>query len=110
MENKQLLNQIENLTTAINELHKFLKGEDIKNGDPVEVVEVENPAIDVVEDFIQNTFTEIEVKNTCMRIARAIPDGRNKVKAVLAEYGAVKAAELKEESRKEFIAKITVLK
>ena len=71
---------------------------------------VENPAIDVVEDFIQNTFTEIEVKNTCMRIARAIPDGRNKVKAVLAEYGAVKAAELKEESRKEFIDKITVLK
>ena len=107
MENKELLNQIENLTSAINELHKFLKGEDIKNGDPVEV---ENPAIDVVEDFIQNTFTEIEVKNTCMRIARSIPDGRNKVKAVLAEYGAVKAAELKEESRKEFIAKITVLK
>ena len=106
MENKELLSQIENLTSAISELHKFLKGEDIKN----EVVEVENPAIDVVEDFIQNTFTEIEVKNTCMRIARAIPDGRNKVKAVLAEYGAVKAAELKEEFRKEFIAKITVLK
>ena len=106
MQNKELLNQIENLTSAISELHKFLKGEDIKN----EVVEVENPAIDVVEDFIQNTFTEIEVKNTCMRIARSIPDGRNKVKAVLAEYGAVKAAELKEESRKEFIAKITVLK
>ena len=111
MENKELLNQIENLTSAISELHKFLKGEDIKNEvKPVEVVEVENPAIDVVEDFIQNTFTEIEVKNTCMRIARAIPDGRNKVKAVLAEYGAVKAAELKEEYRKEFIAKITVLK
>ena len=111
MENKELLNQIENLTSAINELHKFLKGEDIKNEvKPVEVVEVENPAIDVVEDFIQNTFTEIEVKNTCMRIARSIPDGRNKVKAVLSEYGAVKAAELKEESRKEFIAKITVLK
>ena len=109
MENKELLNQIENLTSAISELHKFLKGEDIKN-EVVEVVEVENPAIDVVEDFIQNTFTEIEVKNTCMRIARAIPDGRNKVKAVLAEYGAVKAAELKEESRKEFIDKITVLK
>jgi hypothetical protein len=106
MENNELLNQIENLTSAINELHKFLKGEDIKN----EVVKAENPAIDVLEDFIQNTFTEIEVKNTCMRIARAIPDGRNKVKAVLAEYGAVKAAELKEESRKEFIAKITVLK
>ena len=104
MENKELLSQIENLTSAISELHKFLKGEDIKN----EVVE--NPAIDVVEDFIQNTFTEIEVKNTCMRIARSIPDGRNKVKAVLAEYGAVKAAELKEESRKEFIDKITVLK
>lgn len=106
MENKELLNQIENLTSAISELHKFLKGEDIKN----EVVEFENAAIDVVEDFIQNTFTEIEVKNTCMRIARSIPDGRNKVKAVLSEYGAVKAAELKEESRKEFIAKITVLK
>ena len=104
MENKELLNQIENLTSAISELHKFLKGEDIKN----EVVE--NPAIDVVEDFIQNTFTEIEVKNTCMRIARSIPDGRNKVKAVLSEYGAVKAAELKEEYRKEFIDKITVLK
>tara|TARA_R110000803_G_scaffold135896_1_gene202836 strand:+ start:1749 stop:2069 length:321 start_codon:yes stop_codon:yes gene_type:complete len=106
MENNELLNQIENLTSAINELHKFLKGEDIKN----EVVEFENPAIDVVEDFIQNTFTEIEVKNTCMRIARSIPDGRNKVKAVLSEYGAVKAAELKEEFRKEFIDKITVLK
>ena len=106
MENKELLNQIENLTSAISELHKFLKGEDIKN----EVVEVENPAIDVVEDFIQNTFTETEVKNTCMRIARGIPDGRNKVKTVLAEYGATKAAELKEESRKEFIDKIMVLK
>ena len=108
MENKELLNQIENLTSAINELHKFLKGEDIKN--EVKPVEVENPAIDVVEDFIQNTFTETEVKNTCMRIARGIPDGRNKVKAVLAEYSATKAAELKEESRKEFIDKIMVLK
>mgnify|MGYP003655633526 FL=1 len=106
MDTKNLENQIEKLTTALVELHEFLKGEDLKN----EVVEAVNPAIDPVEDFIQNSFTETEVKNTCMRIARGIPDGRNKVKAVLAKYGAVKAADLKEEHRKAFIDTIKGLK
>ena len=106
MDTKNLENKIEKLTTALVELNDFLKGEDLKN----EVVEAVNPAFDAVEDFIQNSFTETEVKNTCMRIARGIPDGRNKVKAVLAEYGAVKAADLKEEHRKEFINTIKGLK
>ena len=106
MDTKNLENQIEKLTTALVELHKFLKGEDLKK----EVVEAVNPAFDPVEDFIQNSFTETEVKNTCMRIARGIPDGRNKVKAVLAKYGAVKAADLKEEHRKAFIDTIKGLK
>jgi len=106
MDTKNLENKIEKLTTALVELHDFLKGEDLKN----EVVEAVNPAFDAVEDFIQNTFTETEVKNTCMRIARGIPDGRNKVKAVLAKYGAVKAADLKEEHRKKFIDTIKGLK
>ena len=106
MDTKNLENQIEKLTTALVELHEFLKGEDLKN----EVVEAVNPAFDAVEDFIQNSFTETEVKNTCMRIARGIPDGRNKVKAVLAKYGAVKAADLKEEHRKAFINTIKGLK
>tara|TARA_R110002153_G_scaffold101527_1_gene237715 strand:+ start:1295 stop:1615 length:321 start_codon:yes stop_codon:yes gene_type:complete len=106
MDTKNLENQIEKLTTALVELHEFLKGEDLKN----EVVEAVNPAFDTVDDFIQNSFTETEVKNTCMRIARGIPDGRNKVKAVLAKYGAVKAADLKEEHRKEFINTIKGLK
>ena len=107
MDTKNLENKIEKLTAALVELHQFLKGEDLKNGDPVEV---ENPAFDPVDDFIQNSFTETEVKNTCMRIARGIPDGRNKVKAVLAKYGAVKAADLKEEHRKAFIDTIKGLK
>tara|TARA_R110000765_G_scaffold383352_1_gene474652 strand:- start:657 stop:977 length:321 start_codon:yes stop_codon:yes gene_type:complete len=106
MNTKNLEHQIEKLTTALVELHEFLKGEDLKN----EVVEAVNPAFDAVDDFIQNSFTETEVKNTCMRIARGIPDGRNKVKAVLAKYGAVKAADLKEEHRKEFIDTIKGLK
>ena len=108
MDTKNLENQIEKLTTALVELHEFLKGEDLKN--EVKVVEAVNPAFDAVDDFIQNSFTETEVKNTCMRIARGIPDGRNKVKAVLAKYGAVKAADLKEEHRKEFINTIKGLK
>ena len=106
MDTKNLEHQIEKLTTALVELHEFLKGEDLKN----EVVEAVNPAFDAVDDFIQNSFTETEVKNTCMRIARGIPDGRNKVKAVLAKYGAVKAADLKEEHRKAFIDTIKGLK
>ena len=113
MDTKNLENQIEKLTTALVELHEFLKGEDLKKEaviNEVKVVEAVNPAFDAVEDFIQNSFTETEVKNTCMRIARGIPDGRNKVKAVLAKYGAVKAADLKEEHRKEFINTIKGLK
>ena len=116
MDTKNLENQIEKLTTALVELHEFLKGEDLKKEAVIneavinEVVEAVNPAVDAVDDFIQNTFTETEVKNTCMRIARGIPDGRNKVKAVLAKYGAVKAADLKEEHRKAFIDTIKGLK
>ena len=108
MDTKNLENQIEKLTTALVELHEFLKGEDLKKETVIN--EAVNPAFDAVEDFIQNTFTETEVKNTCMRIARGIPDGRNKVKAVLAKYGAVKAADLKEEHRKAFIDTIKGLK
>ena len=111
MDTKNLENQIKKLTIALVGLHDFLTGEDLKKEAAInEVVEDSNPAFDPFDDFIQNSFTETEVKNTCMRIARGIPDGRNKVKAVLAKYGAVKAADLKEEHRKEFINTIKGLK
>ena len=114
MDTKNLENKIEKLTIALVGLHDFLTGEDLKKeaaiNKAIDAVEDLNPAFDPVDDFIQNSFTETEVKNTCMRIARGIPDGRNKVKAVLAKYGAVKAADLKEEHRKEFINTIKGLK
>ena len=108
--------KIEELTKAINTLTEFLKGEDLKQ---VTTTEKAKPVKEVVKvdpvkekarkeaiDMYCPTPTCEDLKETCLDIARSIPDGKTRVKELLKEYGAKKAADVKAEQREELIGKL----
>ena len=89
--------EIKNLTAAITELTSFLKAADLAQQVPpeqpsqaVDVAQIEKPSVETKE------YTHDMLKAACLASSRESADNKPKLKALLKEYGANKAADVLE--------------
>ena len=99
--------EIKNLTVAITELTSFLKAADLtQQSSPeqpsqvVEIVQAEKPSVETKE------YTHDMLKAACLASSRESADNKPKLKALLKEYGANKAADVPVGKLEEIVTKI----
>ncbi len=104
-----LENQIERLTAAIEKLNANIE---LVLSTPVQapvaapaqqVAPKQVPAVEVIESALVSVD---EAQALCLSLSRKDPSNKNKIKALLAEYKAMKVADLVPEALQEFVKKL----
>lgn len=106
-----LENQIERLTAAIEKLNANIELVlSTPVNQPVAVVQaapVIDQAVKAIDEAINKAAVSVdEAQALCLSLSRKDPSNKNKIKALLAEYKAMKVADLVPEALQEFVKKL----